>query len=89
VITRTCSCPFAVSFVVIYVFWACAAGQRRRSWARVTTATFGLCTLVRLLEHRNEVRHVEPGWQGDYNSDCTPFSSWRAITIRWTWLVPS
>ena len=23
------------------------------------------------------------------SSDCTPASSWRAITIRWTWLVPS
>jgi uncharacterized membrane protein len=41
-----------------------AAGQRRRSWAWVATATFGLCTLVRLLEHRNEVRHVEPGLAG-------------------------
>ena len=23
------------------------------------------------------------------SSDCTPASSWRAITMRWTWLVPS
>ena len=23
------------------------------------------------------------------SSDCTPANSWRAITIRWTWLVPS
>ena len=30
-----------------------------------------------------------PGGVGGQSSDCTPARSWRAITIRCTWLVPS
>ncbi len=29
------------------------------------------------------------GGRAGQSSDCTPARSWRAITIRWTWLVPS
>ena len=70
-----------------------APGSPAGRWGQVYPSRDGARDGLR--KHRDlksahvRVSGAQDGDPAGQSSDCTPASSCRAITIRWTWLVPS